>query len=108
VIGLIHGQVGSLRKRTLIASFEREDRQGAYWGITGDIKHYDLSDSLECPFEMTTRLAGEPTRLARMDTRRQEELINWGYAICDAALRRHVDTTIAAPKGFPYPAVGVG
>jgi NTE family protein len=32
----------------------------------------------------------------------QNRLINWGYAVCDAALRRHVDSKI--PKGeFPYP-----
>jgi NTE family protein len=38
-----------------------------------------------------------------MDDNLQERLINWGYAVCDAALRRHVDTKI--PKGkFPYAA----
>jgi NTE family protein len=42
-----------------------------------------------------------------MDDDLQEKLINWGYAVCDTALRKHVDPTIAAPAGFPYPAVGV-
>jgi NTE family protein len=34
-------------------------------------------------------------------------LINWGYAVCDAAMRTHVDPAIAAPKTFPYPSAGV-
>lgn len=108
VIELIHGQVGSLRKRSLIAAYEREDRKGAYWGITTDIRNYALPDALPCPAELTARLANVPTRLARMDDATQERLVNWGYAACDAALRRHVSPDIAAPKGFPYAASGVG
>jgi NTE family protein len=32
----------------------------------------------------------------------QERLINWGYAICDAALRTWFDAGLAQPAGFPY------
>jgi NTE family protein len=32
----------------------------------------------------------------------QERLINWGYAVCDAAMRRHVDASLSAPDNFPY------
>jgi NTE family protein len=52
-------------------------------------------------------LAETPTRLKRLDDRLQERLINWGYAVTDAALRSHVDAALAKPKGFPYPAAGV-
>ena len=37
----------------------------------------------------------------------QERLINWGYAVCDAALRKHVEPALAKPAGFPYPAAQV-
>jgi NTE family protein len=30
-------------------------------------------------------------------------LINWGYAVCDAALRRNVKPTLPKPLNFPYP-----
>jgi NTE family protein len=46
--------------------------------------------------------------LKRMDSVLQERLINWGYAVCDAAIRRHLEPAIAPPAGFPYPASGVG
>ena len=52
-------------------------------------------------------LAETPTRLKRMNDNLQERLINWGYAVCDAALRKHVDKTLAKPAGFPYPAAKV-
>ena len=111
VLDLVDNQVRSLRKRQLIDSFKADEsdavhRSGAYWGIRTDIKDYQLGDALECPWQRTLVLAQTPTRLQRMDDNLQERLINWGYAVCDAALRKHVDANIK--KGsFPYPAVGV-
>jgi len=107
VLNLIDNQVRSLRKRQLIDSYKAGDREGAYWGIRTDIANYDLADALPCPFDRTTELADTPTRLKRMDDGLQERLINWGYAVCDAALRKHVAPGIAKPKGFPYPERGV-
>jgi hypothetical protein len=53
-------------------------------------------------------LAEYPTRLAQVSDLAQQRLINWGYAICDAAMRAHVlpDSTVAA--SFPYAGAGVG
>ena len=48
-----------------------------------------------------------PTRLKRLEADEQERLINWGYAVCDAALRKHVRPDLPAPPDFPYPARGV-
>ena len=59
------------------------------------------------PFDRTTELAETPTRLKRMNDELQERLINWGYAVCDAALRKHVDAALTKPAGFPYPAAKV-
>jgi NTE family protein len=106
VLDLVDNQVRSLRKRQLIDSYEAKARKGAYWGIRTDIADYGMEDALPCPLERTTELASLPTRLKRMDDRTQERLINWGYAVCDAALRRYVDTAMP-PPAFPYPAIGV-
>ena len=103
VLDLIDNQVRSLRKRQLIDSYDSGARRGSYWGIRTDIGDYGLADALDCPFERTTELAETPTRLKRMDDALQERLINWGYAVCDAALRKHVDREISKPRGFPYP-----
>lgn len=34
-------------------------------------------------------------------------LINWGYAVCDAAMPSYVDPTLPAAREFPY-TIGVG
>jgi len=106
VLGIIDNQVRSLRKRQLIEAFKREndEHDGTYWGIRTHIADYQLGDALPCPPERTEQLARTPTRLKRMDTVLQERLINWGYAVCDAAIRKHVHPNAAAPNNFPFPA----
>ena len=108
VMQTIDGQVRALRKCLLIAGYQDGASDGAYWGIRSDIANYAVADPLPCPAESTGRLADEPTRLTRMPPLTQERLINWGYAIADAALRAHVRPGAPPPAGFPYPAAGVG
>jgi NTE family protein len=104
---LIDNQVRSLRKRQLLASFRNGAREGTYWGIRSDVRDYALPDALDCPIERTTELANLKTRLKRLEPRTQERLINWGYAVCDAAMRRHVAPAPMQKPAFPYPDVGV-
>jgi NTE family protein len=107
VLNLIDNQVRALRKRQLIDSYKAGARLGAYWGIRTDIADYGLADPLDCPHERTMALAEIATRLKRLPPRDQERLINWGYAVCDAALRWHVTPAPARPAGFPYPGAAV-
>ena len=120
VLALTDNQVRSLRKRQVIDAFVRRAqireqgesirdeavrllvKDGAYWGIRTQIEDYHLNDALPCPEDETAELAHYPTRLAHVDDRTQERLINWGYAVCDAAMRKHVDPKLESPKGFPY------
>jgi NTE family protein len=108
VLDLIDNQVRSLRKRQVIASYETRERAGAYWGIRSHIADYSAPNPLPCPEVLTTALADTPTRLQRVDPVLQERIINWGYAICDAAMRKWVKPAFGAPSGFPYPSSGVG
>jgi NTE family protein len=52
---------------------------------------------------LTAALPLVSTRLRRLDPQTQERLINWGYALTDAAIRTHVDPS-AAMGTLPYPA----
>jgi NTE family protein len=103
VLDLIDSQVRALRTRDLIFLFKQKQRAGTYWGIRQDIDKVGLPAVLRCPFDRTTELAATPTRLAAMDDKLQERLINWGYAICDASLRKFFAPTLQPPAGFPYP-----
>jgi NTE family protein len=109
VLEVIDNQVRSLRKRQLIGALKANVRKGAYWGIGTHIKDYGLgaSDTLPCDEARTALLAAIPTRLAALEPDVQECLINWGYAVCDAALRAHMSRELRKPGGFPYPGSGV-
>lgn len=109
ILDVIDHQVRNLRKRQVIQSLANKNRKGAYWGIRTDISNFGLGDdSLFCPYYKTLAIADEPTRLKRMTSERQEQIINWGYAVTDAALRRHYNTSLSRPTSFPYPDTGIG
>lgn len=107
MLNIIDNQVRSLRKRTLIAAYQDKLREGTSWGIRTDIVDYALPIGMnaECPHQRTVELAEVPTRLAEMPDELQERLINWGYAVCDAAIRKYWPPSggaVPAPS-FPYP-----
>jgi len=105
---IIDNQVRSLRARQVIDSFKTGVRRGTYWGIRTDIADYAVNGALPCPLAQTTVLAGTPTRLKELPAVAQERLINWGYAVCDAAMRKYVTTGVQPPANFPYPGSAVG
>ena len=70
-----------------ITGNRRVAREGTYWGITTDVGR--LHDRTR-PALSAGRHGGSrriSTRLARMSDKDQEALINWGYAVCDYAIR---------------------
>ncbi len=102
VLEVIDNQVGALRKRVLIAAYENKEREGTYWGIETNIANYHLNTALQCDFKITQELAATPTRLEALDLGLQHRLIDWGYAVCDAAMRKYVVPQAPAPKQSPY------
>ena len=76
------------------------------------IEDYKLAtDPLKCLTRDPVPLAKIQTRLEKMPRDVQNRLMNWGYAICDAALRAHVDAPLQKKLGiqitdtdkFPFP-----
>lgn len=135
VLAVIDNQVRSLRKRHLVEGFQDFERGhqllrelgasnqkatsavedllegkqgGTYWGMRTNIANYKLSDALDCPVEKTLALAATPTRLAKLSRVHQERIMNWGYAVADAGMRKYVAQKASAPRGFPYPKSGLG
>jgi NTE family protein len=112
ILDTIDNQVRSLRKRHLIDSYIRGDHTGTFWGIRTDFADYKLAtDPLKCLTRKPAPLADIPTRLEKMPRDVQNRLMNWGYAICDAALRAHINAAlqqqlgikITDPDKFPFP-----
>jgi len=109
-IDIITEQTRRLRRRWLVKDLQESRMQGAYWGIATHISNYKyglkkkgcappiINDS-----KTTRSLCRIRTRLNRFSTKEQEQLINWGYALTDAAMRCYVLGKGAKPGRLPYP-----
>jgi NTE family protein len=101
ILDTVDNQVRSLRKRHLIDAYKRGDHAGTYWGIRTLFADYGLKqDPLGCAQRNPDPLAEIPTRLAAVPTAQHDQLVNWGYAVCDAALRAHIDAALQAKLGI--------
>jgi NTE family protein len=95
------------RRSDLIDMFENAKAgvpgcpQGAYWGMTTQIANYGVRDALSCSGDETCKLAAISTRLAPPEDDQRYQLVNWGYALCDAALRWHGQNLGPAPQ-WPF------
>jgi len=96
-------QARGMRKRVLVDLYTTQQRTGAYWGIMTPIERYSATKTLPVPSNRTEELARIRTRLNPFNQAEQESLINWGYAVCDAAIRTYFDAKAAPPPGWPYP-----
>jgi NTE family protein len=104
ILETIDNQVRSLRKRHLMDSYKRGDHTGAYWGIRSHFDDYGLADDpLNCSQRDPTPLAEIPTRLQKLPKAQHDRLVNWGYAVCDAALRAHVGGALQTKLGVNIP-----
>jgi len=101
ILEIVDNQVRSLRKRALIDGFRARPGSGTYWGIRTNIADYNLPSALAAPHAKTLVLSETPTRLKALSELNQNKLMNWGYAVCDAALRKHTPDLL--PKDVPVP-----
>lgn len=104
-IGL--NQALALRKRMLIAAYRRDDLKGAFWAINTPITSYvpPGPPTITVSPNKIADLSAIRTRLDRFKEQEQCELINWGYAVTDAAVRSQsaqIVVHMAAPE-LPYP-----
>ncbi len=104
VLNIVTDQTRALRKRELVDAFQEGKKRGTYWGVTTRIADYGLADALVKDSATTASLQEIRTRLNPFSDEEQGRLINWGYALADAAMRRYVLQGTTAPTGaLPFP-----
>ena len=108
VMTVTDNQVRSLRTGTLLKCYKDKVFAGTYWATSSDITNFELEGALVAPIAQTRELSQTPTRLTRFSESLQEHLINWGYAACNAGMRRWVCPESESKPAFPYPGSGVG
>jgi NTE family protein len=96
-------QARAVRKRALIDDFKRNVRSGTYWGIDTEIADYGLAEAMTCEPDVVKPLAKMSPRLDALTDVEQERLINWGYALCDAAVRTHVPQIVRTRVAAKWP-----
>ena len=101
-------QVRSLRRSNLVAAYETDRRNGAFWGISTPYGKY-TKRVLDVDDRWAHYLNAIPTRLHPFDELARQQLINFSYAMTDAALRTYVlpeGATIPDPQP-PFPEVSL-
>jgi len=114
LIDLLERQVTSLRRQQIVDLYQAKARLGTYWGIRTDIRNYKLDSAIVLKYGQNQRYDDFPpisdleTRLTAISDADQERLINWGYAISDAGLRKYYFTQqpLPRPASIPYPNTG--
>lgn len=88
---VIDNQVRSLRRKDLIDDMKADRRRGAYWGINTEYSRFP-EQALNVHDTWTEYLSQVPTRLHKIEPHVRKQLINFGYAQADAAVRSFVVT----------------
>lgn len=94
-------QARSVRKRWLIEQFKEAKKKGAYWGISSQIENFKLDNAIKVDQKKSDTLKNVPTRLAPFDSGIDLQLINWGYAISDTALRKWCEELVNSVTPAP-------
>jgi len=95
-------QQRALRKRQLIKNYQSPDNyNGAYWGIDTNIEEYPNIVPLVKYENRYQSMADLPTQLRAFSDEDRDTLINWAYALTDAALRSRYDSSIKAAPDLP-------
>ncbi|MBA4417183.1 MAG: alpha/beta hydrolase [Syntrophus sp. (in: bacteria)] len=91
VMDITTEQTRALRRRKLVQDYRDKIRHGTYWGISTAINDYDVQNPLAVDNDLTRELRNIRTRLNPFKPEEQGHLINWGYALTDAAMRQYVE-----------------
>lgn len=104
---LIDNQVRSLRRRQIVAAFDKSKEPGAsdphsgvFFAMWTPASKFP-THSLDFDEKRGLELAKTPTRLAELKPELQNRLINYGYAMAERAIRTHFDPGALAPTKLP-------
>jgi len=82
-------QLDRRRELEVKALFQGAGFMGAHWDMGGfhDNEQKAATDALNCPHGITKALAKIATDYSGIDNNQQQNLIDWGFASCDVAIR---------------------
>lgn len=108
VLMVMDVEVRRLRRRQVVGALAAGQRAGAFWAINSLRSSFPAVGGIACPPDRTNALARVATRLAKIERRTAEAVVNWGYLAADSALRSYVDPATPIGEALPYPRSGLG
>jgi NTE family protein len=102
---ILDNQVGALRKRWLISNFIAKILDGTYWGIGSDVQSFKATLGYSTKL-VDSKISEIRTDLDSFTDAEASILMNHGYTLAEAAIRRHMPGWVApeAPAAVPpYP-----
>lgn len=103
VLNISMEQTRALRKRRLVQDYINNICGGTYWGIATEINDYKSANAMVSDNKTTRSLQEVKTRLRAFSEEKRGQLVNWGYALADAAMRRYVLKDSVAIGTWPTP-----
>ena len=96
-------QTRALRRNYILEQLQNNEKQGATWHITTELRRYPLVSPLQVPKDWSYRLPKVRTRLNSFTDTEKSDLINWGYLLSDLSIRSYYREDALPPETFPYP-----
>ena len=115
VLDVVTEQTRALRKRWLMQEFGQSQEEGiedptqpakkngTYWGIGTRIDNYQVAMPMTHDSAASGSLQHIRTRLNEFTAEEQGRLINWGYALADAGMRKYVLKGAVPAGSWPDP-----
>lgn len=102
---ILNNQVGTLRKRWLIANFIRKELEGTYWAVSSWAGNYKPNPPNGYSHDLIDEVVSEVrTDMDAFSEAEQKVLENQGYIVAEAAIRAHQRALIgSAPLPFAVP-----
>ncbi len=103
VLNIIHGQGDNMRERQVVGLLKSDSRKGAFWTIDSKIDSGAVAGSITFSDGDIYEASHMRTRLNHFSGAEQRLLINYGYALADARIRKYYKLAAAAapPSGLP-------
>jgi NTE family protein len=98
VMDIALNQALALRKRMLVNEYQSQRMHGAFWAINTPISQYAADCKLPVTPEKIRSLSTIRTRLDPFSAQEQCELINWGHAVTDSAIRTYAPALAPQPE----------
>lgn len=106
-VAVIDQQLRNLRRRQVIEAYTSQKKKGAYWSIKSVLENTRYE--LRFDRKRASELEAIATRFAKLDEATRHDLVNLGYAVCDAVLAKDFNGKSSLQAfAFPFPERGIG